>query len=520
MKRRFTIWLLVAVFVVGVVVRILHFPFRASAVMRVIPADAVFMSRHVAPGARVLAVLEDGLLDPLLRWAGFEGEHPGRDVAADADVQWMARRLGRRYVATAYVESFGGRPSPAMIASAWVGGRFTHLALLGVLDTAFPDFQLVRGDRHTRIWRGYFPEMPDGFAHISFGIYEGVAFGVASEDPLGAVHLYRVMRRQARSGATVALEAHGDILNSDIPDRLRLRGLPIEYLLAAIHVPEPEVLEVQFVVPSQQPGVYGRELPAVLSDLIPMVESSCVMLAGTTAGRGRQLLQELPLDPMIRVVAELLFTHVAGRREDAAMAVWVPGREHAGRMMRLRVPSLVMAIETTSGVLARDILRPVLQRMNASYNMSWGFVPHGQRGVLALTPSAGHWYGRLPAGERAGFAVWNGYAVFHSSADALDALLAAFSTNAARDPRRLPSEAGWYTWMNLPAAAEVLRMGFASYTLWQAMEGRARDRARETFWRKMTDTMQAYGWKEMTLQETAEGYANGVITLTRAQGEE
>jgi len=518
MKRRVLFIALLGGFLLGILIRIVHFPFRVPAVMRVIPADAVMMSRHVRPGPRLLKLLAEGGLDPLLSLAGYRGDAPGLDLAAEEGTRWLAQRLGKRYLATAYVDSFGGRPVPALIASAWVGGIFTHLARMGLLDRAFSDFRVVQPDRQTRIWRGYFPDLPAGFRQVSFGMYEGVAFGVASDDPLGAVHLDRVMRRQARSGAESLLESQADLLDGDLPDRLRLQGWALDPVLVGADLSSSTHLQVQVLLPAGHADLYGQPLPAALEDFLAMIVPSAALLVAGTARGGLQALQQGGLPPDVGRGGDLLFQHAAMRLADAGVVIWMPGWEYGGRLLRLRVPALAMAIETGPGVAAYEILGPLLQWGNARFQTAWGFAPYGKRGVLALAPPAESWYGRLAPGERAGFAVWNGYAIWHSSAEALDALLGSFGQDAARDPYSLPEETGWYGKADLVKAGEVLRMAFASYALWQSLEGRNRDRVREDLWRQGAQAMEGYAGVEAMLRVVEGGRGLGVVTLLRGKG--
>ncbi|MFU8781148.1 MAG: hypothetical protein ACNA71_09025 [Kiritimatiellia bacterium] len=518
MKRRILVVVLATLFVVGTIVRIVHFPFRASAVKRVIPAHAVWMSRHVAPAERVLALLGDGALDPVLSAMGMPEEHPGAALAADAGLRWLINTLGQRYVTTAYVESFGTRAGPAFIVSAWVGGLYTHLARLGFLDAAFSGFVVEKVDVNTRIWRGYFPDLPPGFAYISFGIYEGVMFGVASEDPLGAVLLDRVMQRQARSVSADHLEQHDEVLALAIPDRALLRGYRGKSLWLAPMLEAGGTMAVHGFVSG---GVLldGDMLDASgLRDMLPLVESRSSVLVGAAAPTVLGLMRQFPLDPALLELADLVHVHAGGNKEDAAVLAWITNWEHGGRVFRLRVPAVALAMETATDLAADEILALILSRMNRRYNVSWGQEAYGDRGVRALVPSPGLWYGRLSSGERLGFAVWNGLAFLHSSAAALDTLLGSLEQNAALDPYALPAGTGLLVRADLPAAGVVLRMGFSSYVLWQAMEGRARDQGRETFVRQVADLLGAYAILDGELVSVPGG-DKGVFRIHRLAGE-
>lgn len=516
MKRRTAIWLLASVFVLGCAVRILHFPFRTRSVLRVIPADALLMSRHVAPEERILEVLKGGFLDPMLVLAGFPDEAPGLDLVEDEGLRWLLGLLGRRYVATAYTLRFGERASPAFVMSAWVGGLFTHLARRGFLDNAFSDFQMVRVDRGTRIWRMFDPDLPEGFRHISFGVYEGVAFGVATDDPLGAMQLYRVMRRHAASAAGDLLEEGSDVLPAGLPDRVRLAGL----LDAATHVawgaPQGGVLEVHLRIPFCPPT--AEHVPASLDAWMPVLEPVSALLVGTTAARALDLLGVLPLDPVVQVIGELLYTHGSDRSAERVAMAWVAARSEGGRVLGLRVPAVAFAMETVPGRTAREVLDPILDRLRTGYRLAWQHQPYGERGVLALVPPAGHLYGRLAAGERAGFVVWNGLGILHSSADALDRLVGLLPAQPAQDIR-MAAGSSWYLKADMPAVAEVFRVGYSSYVLWSRLEGHVRNPQQEAFLGQMGNVLEAYTLLEGRVTDMAPDRSHAILRLTRRIGE-
>ena len=517
--RRCWFYVLLILFIIGIGIRIFHFPFRESALLRVIPADALVMSRHLSPGPRWSEMLETGLVDPWLTLAGMDSEYPGRDLAQDPGIAWLLSRLGRKYVATAYVERFAGRPAPALIASAWVGGWYTHLARMGFLDDAFPAFRMVRAANGMRIWKGYFPDVPREFAHVSFGIYEGVAFGVATDQPLGAVHLSHIMRRQARSGSEALLSQGSEDL-VDAYDRILMRPPFGDHIEAGIVLDAAMTLGLEFYFEHDHGRFAGTTVPTILPDFLSVVAPTTVALAGTTAGNGIRLVEQLPLSGIVQDVWQLLYTHAAGRQENGALAGWIADRDHGGRLMRLRVPAAGFAVEVVrEGASVLDIMTPVLQRLHTRYGVLWQLVPHGDSGVFALTPPGDWWYSRLPRGERAGLAVWNGFFVVYSSAEALDRLLAQFRRNAASDPFAIAENTNWYIRVDGPGAGEVLRMGVSSYALWQAIDGQVRDRAREAFLQHLADAIAAYDSAEATLRaQEGGGYRGSVVMRLHEEG--
>ena len=187
-------------------------------------------------------------------------------------------------------------------------------------------------------------------------------------------------------------------------------------------------------------------------------------------------------------------------------------------MMRLLVPAAVLAVEVVPGSNAMDIIGPVLQSLHARHGVLWRAVPYGEGGVLAMTPPGGNWYGRLPAGERAGVAVWNGFLLLHTSASGLERLLEHFRRDAAADPLPMVADTGWYLHLDGPSASEVLRMGVSSYALWQVMEGQVRDHARESYLQRLADTVAAYSHARIVIRMLPDGYGGELVLSLKEDG--
>ena len=514
MKRCRVLYLLLALFAVGVVVRIFHFPFREAAVLRVVPVHATAMSRHITPGPRWRQMLKDGVADPWFYLAGEDEDAPGKALLENSGFAWLLDTLGKRYLATAYVEHFHGRPAPAFIMSAWVGGLYTHLARMGFLDHAFSDFEVTRTSEGVRIWHGTFPDLPEGFQHISFGVYEGVMFGVASEHALGAIHLYASMRQHRRSGAEALLALDATEAGQQL-DYARWRSPVLGNVRMGI-LQEGASLRFLFHAENRFGAAGSEALSPSLADLLPVLQPTTALLVGTTSANAEYALTALPLAQPFRVVGQLLSAHVAGGRSDATVVVWIANRAHGGRLMRLRVPAAGLAVEAPLGASVRDVVDPVLLRLNRLYGTAWEVVPYGDQGVMTLQSGTRDWYGRLARDERAGVAVWNGYFLLHSSAATLDALLEHFRQNAASDPIAFEEYMDWYTHVDPVATADILRMGVSSFGIWQVMTGQPRDRDREWLLLRLADVIERFATMEMRIVPDADGM-RGFVVLERLQ---
>lgn len=516
MKRHHVVWLLSFFFIIGVCIQILHFPFRRSAVMRVIPRSAVMVSRHIAPAERVGKILESGFLDPVLSRSGFAGEKPGRVLMEDPGFSWLVDALGKRFISTGYVEHFGALGLPAVIVSSWVGGRWTLIGRLGLLDDAFPGFRVGFTDGKQRLWRGHFPDLPKGFQHVSFGIYEGIAFGVATREPAGVRYLMQVMQRQASSGSGLLMDTFADVVSVDLPDRMYFAPSFSPAFCVGLDFDEASrALALQTSIPIAETNIWGRNLPGVLSDVIPLIQPSASALLVGSAGNAMNVIDGLPLVPELKIVTALLFEHAAGRRDAAAFLAWVPKWNQGGRFMGVRVPSIGMALEVPENFEISDILQPLLRRLNERVDPTWGYVPYREQGVHALVSPSQHWYGKVSAGERVGVALWNGFLFVHSSAEALDIFLRETRANPYRDPVAVPLQTGSMFLADLPSSADVLDKGFSAYVLWQITQGKRRDRSLERIVKQVSDTMRAYDLLEITVQDLHSGRGQGGLRIVQ-----
>lgn len=528
MKRKLLTGLWVGLLVVGSVLWIVTFPFREAVVLRAVPADATYVSVHERLGQRLPAILESGMADPILRAVGLDPAIWVPEMLEDEGLRWMRKRLLHRYVAVGYVEQFGVNRRPAWVASTWMGGLYTQMVRIGWLDKALGDFQMEQFGDSGRIWTQFYPELPPGFQHVSFGIYEGVAFGCASDHPLAARQLARRMRRQQNNGLDALLEAEAAGMQSpEVPDRAMLRHPDQAGILqVSLDWAKAGTLEVGLVgdaawIEPLSTDVLGQAIPSEVAMLLDGTGARPAVLLATQTAHLVGALRALPVDRMLRDTAVLLQAHAA--RADGAVVAWLAGGAQGGRLMRIRIPAVGLAFHVREpGKDTLAVLTPVLQRLEAAHQVAWQAEPYGQHGVYALQPPPEWLYSRFPAKERAGFVVRDGWAILHSHAESLDRFMGQQREPSQADSPPWAGSAGWYARLDGPAMADVVRTALAGYGLWQMAQGAQRDRDQEAWVKRVAQVLEEYAMAQVLVhgEDEAQSERWGALVAIRVRQQE
>jgi hypothetical protein len=312
------------------------------------------------------------------------------------------------------------------------------------------------------------------------------------------------------------LGAFHDVISEELPDRAYVDVPPLSpFVFGAMFDLESHALELQTTLPLRATNVWGKELPDLLPDMVPLVSPSAAALLGGKMGSVIRLLELFSMPNDIKLAIELLFTYAVGRQDDATFLAWIPEWNKGGRVMGLRIPSIAMAVEMSDSFAVADVMQPFLLRFNRQTQQSWGYIPYGENGVQALVAPPRHLYGRIRTSDRVGVATWNGLLFLHSSAASLDSFLESVRGNRAQNPMQLPLHAGYMAFGDLPACADLLDNGVASYVLWQFTQGMPRDRLLERMLKQVAEGMRGYDTFEIEVQGHASGHGKAVVRITQ-----
>lgn len=497
-RRHFLIGLLALAFALATVLWIFTFPFHPSLVLRVVPPEAMVVSWHLEPAARIEALLRSAPAGVLLA----AGEVSAADVLADMDapgVRALLERLAGTGVVLAFAPAYGQQDTPALFLGSWVGGMTTHLARGGWLDKSFDGFTVHRIGRD-RIWTGTFPELPDGLQQVSFGVYEGVLAGCASSDPFAAFPLLQALKRHGPlttlAGPLAAITEGSGHVRARHADGARNTSL----WTGAFELEDDGRLTGHVVLQETQallpwlPGSPSGTLPVALRARFPMpadLPAAVVALPlvhGVAAGA-----MLLPPGSPEKVLLDTLAGMAAS---DAGVCVWVSGGAYSGRLMRLKVPSGGFALQVDPATRLEAAASRLADTLNSLYGT--GLIAVADRKyadiqVFRPVKDSG-WLAFLGADERPALALIDGWLVGMSNVAVLRRVLAADKKASSHG---LVGEGLEHVWLyghtRLPALGELTGNALAGYALMRLLQTGQAERIDTPVVKRMLAGMEALG---------------------------
>jgi len=484
--QRYRLFLITALsigFAVACLLWIFYFPFRPAQVLRVVPPEAVAASWHRQPEGRIGALLKTAPAALVLAAADLT-TGDAQQMLDSPGIQELIRHLGGTGATLAYAPSFGGLRKPALILGAWVGGVTTHWMRAGLMDKAFDGYKVHRLGRY-RLWIGFFPDLPFGMRYVSFGVYEGVLAGCASSDPFAAVSLLAALRRHGPLPALVSpwVDRRGG-LKSEFrmaPDIFR-GHVATGTGEAAVYAGEFQLLEdgalTGKVVLEQDGGIAALPALSVLSGaadendilpetLLPLPGDIPAVLAATTVGRGVAAAAGLPALWRERLLLEPL----AGLASPgAAVMAWISGGAYSGRIMRMRVPGIGMAMQVPPATGVETVAARAADMINSAYGIGLIAVPDRQdRRIYSFQPVRDS--GFLRTEEYPAIAITDGWLIATTNIEALRRLL---DRVAGLPPKPVGDGIPAFPWLyasaRLPDAGETASSALAGYALLRLMQ--------------------------------------------------
>jgi hypothetical protein len=465
--RQLVGWLVAGGAVACALFWIFYFPYRFQRLAAAIPVTAEAVSYHENLADR----WRDILRSPLASGALVAGGQDPATVQAQVDEKVVDRLLGilgRRPAIIAYVPHLGAHDRPAIVVAAWAGG-YTQLLRWGWFDRSLAEFRTeALWKRHT-VWRLDCPDMGPGQTLALAGC-EGVVAAVLSDDPSAIGQIVSQLDWQSASPSPLPdwLRRHGAEADRVVWRPAGIRTPRIAGLVQA-GVGELTATTVAGACSATVAGLHLTAQPAAdhlasLPALLGAMPAAGVMGAlGALAEVRRGL-------PGLASATACLTPAVETLPADTGFFVAISDGAYSGRIKRIRVPALWCGIRLPDGVVPETIVRPVLDILNAHHNLGLVPLPAGDaHGRHLLTSTTSAFYAKLARGERAAYAVQDGWLIVCSSFDALQTLLdtphTAAASWAADVQRSVPLQA-WADCARVSSLAGTALAGYTLYTLY------------------------------------------------------
>jgi hypothetical protein len=414
---RILFWLLLVVFVLSSLFWIAFFPYCPERVYAAVPPGAAFVTKHENLAERWPELSGH----PVVRNAieVFGGDRETLDSLADPKTVELVGKMASRTTVFGYVPGRRFGEGDFIVAATWIGayGQFLQW---GFLDKSLSDFERVELDGGISLWslKG---GVNDGALSLTFCVFEGVLVACLSDNPLAAAGLrHRLKLGTAPLGV---LQSSGDdsdmawLMASDIHERLSGKAAASLKISAV----REDAIEIRALGNSdwRPDGSCDGEEVAGLGSLFPEPPD---LFASFCMSEIRRMLDSKDEENSARKS----FAPLLGSVPDAAPGfIWMSGGEYSGRLLKLKVPTIIAGTRLREDVDVEKLLAETLDKLNAEYD--WGLIPRRvQERELPIFIVEGSRAGGVTIvseDEKPAIAKWNSWLLISSNVGTLVGLL-------------------------------------------------------------------------------------------------
>jgi hypothetical protein len=315
-----------------------------------------------------------------------------------------------------------------------------------------------------------------------FGLADGVGVGVLSRDPAAieeALAAYNGIfpsvfhRDDLQPLIDKALASDARDRGWMVPGLMGLGGAWPETLSFALTLDEPD----RFDAMVQYPAEPVPELPVLNDDVwsavLPRLAGTSAGYAASTPALTAAFLEGSVVYPWMAPFRSLV---LAGEFPVEAAAAGLLADAYSGRLMGIKIPTLVVAVKVRDGADPRPVLADLIDRVNAGYQ--WQLVPRYEEvaGIpVAILESGGmNLYATLGRNETPAVALLDGWLVIGSNLRGLTGWLTAPLRSAALDPVVAGAASGrdglLGLWFDLDAGGSAIRLALSGWSLKRLLE--------------------------------------------------
>ena len=436
-------------------------------VYRAVPAAADFVSVHFRPADRLEDWFDTPAAGLIAQSFGIAPDDWESFCTAEATRAWARRLADQKAVFASYLSNDGRR---VWLFASDLGARALRLHWM-LKAGALPAFRKsgTYGGRTLWMLSG-----GDGLP-LWIAFEEGVLIGCWSDRPGEIRNLLDTYDRVRPSIMASGLAPQLERRNADAPDRIWWNGAATEI--------GPVWADI---FSASAAGIRGRvELPAGRGRLPRPARDVASDDAAALLGSTPSITLAADADWLIGLagalnpppVLTLALAYLRGEiSSPAAMGVF--GGAYGGRLFRMKVPGLALAVPLRRPAEATAILRERVDRINAGAGtaIALGPIPDPEGALFSISAPDIPLYSGLPTAEQAALALRAGRLYAASNLDTLRAMLAAMPSRAPTESSAAERAAAFLR-ADLRAGGSAVRDGISVYALALMMQNREGTRA-------------------------------------------
>ena len=479
--KRISFWIMLLIFAGLTLWWTIYLPYDQAALYRAVPPTATLVSEHDLVAQRWSQIVRNPCLIKTL--GQFRAEPGFLQRTADAPgVHRLLNMFAARKTVIAYAPELGPSGMPAWIAASWAGWT-GQLLRWGLLGRHLPGMHALRLDDGSRVWAADVGGKNSPLK-LSLAVFDGALLGCISEDPLAVRWLLFRLQGRVRAAQHPALGARrvcADMDHGWIAGELglaRFSSSDIRYSLRRIDEDVLEgVLVLDMAKPASVPPGHSPDDFALLQKEAAQILNRMPDLYLLTGFRElRAVLHVTGLGPL----ANQLERWPGDIDSSAGVFVGLYGGEVSGRILGLRVPSIVVGVRTEQAGEFVEGIDGVLDALNAE--CGWGLIPRrvgggGGRQLVGIDGTRSNVYGTMKPEERPALTACGDWILFASNVSALSMLLSdehagIGAGSAPRPGAGLPwipaggvGDENAYIWGDLEPAGSSIRDALAVFSL-------------------------------------------------------
>lgn len=474
-RRRFLPWSLAIALTVIAIGWSLHFPFSAERLYRAVPDDASIIGEHQSLGSRWPQLAANPVVlaaAGATNAAGVSG--PGGLL--DSRTCTLVRMFAPRCTVSAYVPAMGLEAQPAWMVASYAGSRAQLLRWL--LSLGFNGGMTTIRSDGVVTWIQDDPSREAG-RYLSVGITDGILVACVSGTREAAAIVLR--RMEARAPLAEVLQDRLDRPDESVPDRIWLRWR--ERVNRSVVQRNVEVRLDAFTSSALSGTLKGTfaEDGSIIGGSAARAASPWefpkrllpdrTVAAALLEPAGSRPFSFLCADTTISVKIVASALDRMSSPQPAAFAALFHG-DLGGRLLGLKVPSIVLGIRARPGVNVEAETQRALDALNAANR--WALLPRqvtlaSGRTMTIVDSSSQDLIASLAERERPAIAMHDDWILLSSCASTLDALLDGINPPGferdVRWARPIDKDSAAAFWLDTAAIEPAVRHGLAVYEL-------------------------------------------------------
>ncbi len=431
-RRRIIFWVILVTFVVSGVWWSFYLPYDEAALYRAVPANALIITEHDDLADRYHQILRNSAVKRSLHLLGDNSLSADR-LARDKSLKWACNRFMSKKTVLAFVPmlaysaEYADRSAEAWVFASWVGGN-EQLLKRGLISREMPELKKERLEDGLTIWTLAKEHVAAGDMSLSIGVYDGVLIGCLSEDPKAVRHLLYRMRGRIMQPVKPFEQDDGF---DDAPDRIWISKLFSGELTAHSDVR----LGLSKIGDDELQGKVGVKGVAVENkvnrsglDSSTFREVSSLLLVKPEMlmiGNANKALLYGIDSKLQQKVEEALRPHVDLSSENIPAFVGMFGGGASGRIMGLRIPTILMGVRIKNPESVIVNIDKILDQLNSK--IGCGLIPHrtgvGDSAKVGISSTFGGLFNTMPLEQRPAIKCVGDWLLLASNAKALDSVV-------------------------------------------------------------------------------------------------